>query len=503
MSEEIKPTQELNGLSEDKKPLKKEGGWTKEKLLLVGFVTMVAVCFLTVLCLSAIFGDKPVDSEPSGVVNTEENKPAVVQKDFIVSFDANGAEISGDSLSCEIVEGSCTVTAPMITRDGYKVLGWATSPDGTDVIAPGELITLTGNTKYYAITEKKAEEPEEKLVYKATFKKNGAAKVGSGSLTCEYGDEDSCTIKAPSITREGFKIAGWSDSVDGGDEIKAGEEITLTGDATYYAITNKKVTATFKKNGATQIGEDSLSCTIKNAATTCSVTAPSISRDKPYTVKGWATSASATSASVNVGSKIKLTADTKYYAISEQSVKATFVRNGATKIGDGTVNIVKSCVIRNTATSCKVTTPTITRNNGIVMGWASFPEPMPGGDGSIHINAKAGASMDVAFSGTYSAITGFRVTFKRNGNAVQIGGGTADTITVDCTATSGLTSCSVVAPAIAIVPGNNYAVKGWHTNSNSRTPNNSVSMSSCTLPGDHITASGNITYYAHVMWGMP
>jgi hypothetical protein len=80
--------------------------------------------------------------------------------------------------------------------------------------------------------------------------------------------------------------------------------------------TVRTITATFNPNGAASIGATSRSCTISGTSTSCTVTAPSITRAN-YRIRGWATNASGTGTIVRANSKITLTTNATFYAITE------------------------------------------------------------------------------------------------------------------------------------------------------------------------------------------
>lgn len=79
--------------------------------------------------------------------------------------------------------------------------------------------------------------------FKATFDKNGATSIGSSSLSCNT-TGSSCTVKAPSIKRDGYTIVGWNTSKNATTaQYKVGSTITLTKNTTFYAITKKNTTS--------------------------------------------------------------------------------------------------------------------------------------------------------------------------------------------------------------------------------------------------------------------
>ena len=79
----------------------------------------------------------------------------------------------------------------------------------------------------------------------------------------------------------------------------------------------RSLTANFDANGAASIGASSRSCSISDAASSCTITAPTITRSG-YSINGWATNPGGT-ATVTVSGNITLTAGNNgatYYAIT-------------------------------------------------------------------------------------------------------------------------------------------------------------------------------------------
>lgn len=75
--------------------------------------------------------------------------------------------------------------------------------------------------------------------FTATFHKNGATKIGKEKISCTT-TSNSCSIKAPTIIREGYNINGWSTSIIFVAKYKVGDTITLTKNTNFYAKTSKK-----------------------------------------------------------------------------------------------------------------------------------------------------------------------------------------------------------------------------------------------------------------------
>lgn len=82
----------------------------------------------------------------------------------------------------------------------------------------------------------------------------------------------------------------------------------------------KTFTVTFKKNGATSIGSERLSCSTSSSS--CTVTAPSIIRNG-YMIVGWGSSIISNTAKYKVGEKIVLTRNTTLYAITKKTTQSS------------------------------------------------------------------------------------------------------------------------------------------------------------------------------------
>lgn len=130
----------------------------------------------------------------------------------------------------------------------------------------------------------------------------------------------SCTVKTPTITREGYTIVGWSrnkNPLNYSGDVGTGINITVnsTGDA-YTTITKKKLTATFNKNNASSLSKTSASCTIYNSQSACNVNAPTITVGSCTLKRGFNENKNATTASYSEGATIALTSNKTFYAIT-------------------------------------------------------------------------------------------------------------------------------------------------------------------------------------------
>ena len=303
------------------------------------------------------------------------------------SWNANGSNLSSTtSLSCSLdttyngtaKATSCQVTAPTITRNGYTILGYNTSASSTSnnssYDTSNSKLTLTSSntgSTWYAITKNSSP-------YTANFNSNGASLSSSAAQSCYiYNTDANCQVTAPTITRSGYTILGYNTSAsstsNNSNYNTSTGKLTLTSSGTWYAVTknNTAYTASWDANGATLSSTTAQSCYTYNSSASCQVTAPTITRSG-FTIDGYNTSSSSTSNNSNYNTstgKLTISSSGTWYAITSKNVAVTFLA-GANTASVGAAS--GSCVIRNTATSCSVTTPSITSNSGYEpAGWST------------------------------------------------------------------------------------------------------------------------------------
>jgi len=369
---------------------------------------------------------------------------AIYRKEAVTltaKFNGNGATLSSTSnLTCTLPavynnasqQASCTVTAPTITRSGYNIIGYNTASGSTtnnsSYNASSKVLTLTSsnnNSTWYAITSK---------AVTITFNKNGASTQTNGSGTavsdttvtraCSmYNTSTTCNVTSPTIVgASGFSVVGYNTS--SGSTTSAWNHNTakaVSVNTTYYAVTKSTsaYTATFNANGATSVGSSSLSCYRYNGSSSCTVTAPSITRSG-FTITGWNTSASATTSSLNVGATLTLTSNPTYYAITKKVVTMTYAK-------DSTVSAVGAtsgtCTIQNTVTACAVTLPSITPLTGYTtLGWYNGTTKVGNASSSVNV------SSNITYTAKASDVTKPTVSLSPNTQTTYVSGGKAVTV---------------------------------------------------------------------------
>ena len=129
-----------------------------------------------------------------------------------------------------------------------------------------------------------------------------------------------------------------------------------TENKTYYAQSSRTLSASFvlvDSNAAT-LSSTTAGCTVYNGATSCSVTAPTLTPKSGYTVDGWSTTNGGTTTTTT------FTSGHTYYSVTHRTsaLVATFNKTGVTTIGKES----DSCYLYNGATSCSVSAPSIVRS---------------------------------------------------------------------------------------------------------------------------------------------
>ena len=311
------------------------------------------------------------------------------------------------------------------SKDGWTFVGWNTDKNATSALS--SLTMASDNVTLYAIYRKEAK------TITITFNDNNVGSIGSTSQSCTipavYNNatqDTSCSITSPTITpTSGFSALGYNTSKDAtSSEWGPNTAKDVSSNATYYAITRStsQYTATFNANGAT-IGSESQSCYRYNGATNCTITAPSITRSG-FTITGWGTNSSATTAEVNAGAQVELTANKTYYAITSKTVNVTYSR-------DSTVSAIgktsDSCTIRNSATNCQITLPSITVDNShFVDGWYSGNNKI--GDPNETYNVTDSVTLIAKGRADTSAP---QITFNPNGQSSYVSNGLDVEVTVE------------------------------------------------------------------------
>ena len=319
--------------------------------------------------------------------------------------------IGNQKLSCTIDSAyndeeqatSCKITLPTITpEEGYTAIGWSDVGNATTGTPENTEIEINNNKEFFAIVKKNA------ITLSAKFYKNGAASLDGSTeefitKTCVLEEKfngeaqaTECTITTPTIVASSAtpNILGFNENQDSTTAgIGANEELVLTSNITYYAITKsnlKTYTATFYKNGASTLDgsndeyvtkQCNIASTYNGVAqqSTCEITSPQIvGTTKTPTVIGYSTSSDDHTSVWGSNELNNISESANYYA---QTKKDEIIYTATYKVGTNVDSIGTasnpSCTIdavyngSSQGTSCSVEGPSITPKAGYTsVGWS-------------------------------------------------------------------------------------------------------------------------------------
>lgn len=208
--------------------------------------------------------------------------------------------------------------------------------------------------------------------YKVTYNANGGS--GAPGSQTKWKDQ-TLTLSSTKPTRTGYSFLGWSTSSSATTATySAGGSYTANSATTLYAVWKANTyKVTYNANGGT--GAPSAQTKTYGKTLTLSSTKPTRTN---YTFKGWATSASATTATYSAGGSYTSNAAVTLYAVWELSYKKPSITNTSiTRSEDGTT-ITITC---NWSTFVTATTATIRiESSG---SNESYPITLSGTSGSI------------------------------------------------------------------------------------------------------------------------
>ncbi len=219
---------------------------------------------------------------------------------------------------------TCSVTTPTIVASSNTptVLGYNTTSSATiATVNQNTAISLNSNPTYYAITKKDA------VTFTANWNANGATLSSTAQSSCNIAatyngaaQATSCTVTAPTITAPSATptVLGYNTSASSNSNNSSynttSKLLTLNSSntgSTWYAQTRKDavsytVSSYEKGSNVSSIGaktDANSKCTINATyngtaqATSCTVTAPSITANTGYTSVGWSLTSGVTTGS--------------------------------------------------------------------------------------------------------------------------------------------------------------------------------------------------------------
>ncbi len=160
--------------------------------------------------------------------------------DFLrVYYDPNGATSGAVPVDSNLYQQGYIVTVlgntGGLTRQGYRFVGWGTTPAGGMIYQPGQVFTMPDHdVTLYAIWELLP--PTYLRVY---YDPNGATSgvVPIDSNLYQQGNIVTVLGNTGGLARQGYTFVGWGTTPNGGTIYQAGQVFTMPGhDVTLYAI---------------------------------------------------------------------------------------------------------------------------------------------------------------------------------------------------------------------------------------------------------------------------
>ena len=223
---------------------------------------------------------------------------------FIVSYNGTG----GTNIPSEQVkekDKDLTLSAAKPVKANHEFLGWSTTNGGAVEYAPGAIYNQNQSIVLYAVWQKMKTITVSYNGNGASVKKGKTSANGTNSFTM------------PNITRKGYTILGWSTSPTATQaQYKVGQKVKINASTTLFAITKKNITATFDKNTADSISSTLEKCSLYNLGTLCSVNLPAITAKNNGVVIGWATSKDNSTNVFAPETKVAISKNTTFYAIT-------------------------------------------------------------------------------------------------------------------------------------------------------------------------------------------
>lgn len=224
-------------------------------------------------------------------------------KTYTVTYNVNGG--SG-SVSSQTKTYGVTLTLRTYsgTKTGYNFLGWAESASATAAAySSGGTFTKNADTTLYAVWSANS--------YAVTYYGNASDATNvPAAQTKTHGVNLTLTSSKPS--RTGYTFSKWNTNSGGtGTNYASGATYTGNANLSLYAVwTPNTYTVSFNANGGS--GAPAAQTKTYNVSLTLSSTVPTRAY---YTFLGWATSASATTATYSPGGAFTTNANTTLYAV--------------------------------------------------------------------------------------------------------------------------------------------------------------------------------------------
>ena len=146
----------------------------------------------------------------------------VKEKEYKITFDANGGTLTGES-SKDVTYTKSYGTLPEPTRYGYRFTGWYTEQVNGDRIDSSSILDTPEAKTLYAHWDAKS--------YTVTFDGNG----GTPSYTNKTVVYDAKYGNLPTASRAGYTFLGWYTDPTNGSVVTSATKVKITANQTLYA----------------------------------------------------------------------------------------------------------------------------------------------------------------------------------------------------------------------------------------------------------------------------
>ena len=287
----------------------------------------------------------------SGTVITQKSFNVTVGPNYTVSYNANGGS-GAPSSQTKYYGKTLTLSSTKPTRTGYIFKGWALhSSASTASYSAGDPYYNNSGVTLYAVWELEQ--------YKVSYDANGGSGAPSSQIKY-YGQ--TLTLSSTKPTRTGYVFKGWATySSASSATYSAGSSYYNNSGVTLYAVWElEQYTVSYNANG----GSGAPSSQIKYYGQTLT-----LSSTKPirtgYVFKGWATYASASSATYSAGGLYYDNSKVTLYAVWElEQYIVSYDANG----GSG----APSSQIKYYGQKLTLSSLKPTRTGYIFKGWATY-----------------------------------------------------------------------------------------------------------------------------------
>ena len=376
-----------------------------------------------------------------------------------------------------------SITLPDATRPGYTFSGWYTSSSGGEYVGKaGDNYSKSTYTNLYAHWTG--------VKYNVTYDytTNGGTSSTAKNTTVACGDDVNLSYTA---TRAGYTFVGWNTEKTATtgltNLVMPANSITLY--AIFERIGGSSATVTFIDYNGTSKRSTPKEVTL-DSSSSATITTPAIGNYTGWIAKYWVkgTSPTATQAATS-GGKATVTGDTKFYAVYEKTLTATFKDYSGNTSRTQNVTGKKTFNASGEASNPSIKTPAI----GNYTGWNMRYWTKNTGATTTSQTVNSAATTTISDDTTFYARYYKNVTISFNMNGVSATAPSTQTATIETNANNigNTEATSITLSAPTGIPSTR-TFSGWYTASSGGTRVGG-SGSSYSPP----VSSTAVTLYAH------